>query len=90
VSVTYLPPPPPSTREPARVAFAVPRKVGTAVVRNRLRRQVRSHLDARARTAEGVTSGAYLVALAPGAAAAGRDQVLSDLDACLDRLDRRR
>ena len=85
VSVIYLPAPPPSTHEPPRVAFAVPRKVGTAVVRNRLRRQVRSHLGARA----GMPSGAYLVALAPGAASKGRDQVLSDLDACLDRLDRR-
>jgi ribonuclease P protein component len=89
VSVTYLPASPPTTGEPARVAFAIPRKVGTAVVRNRLRRQVRNHLDARAREGTAMTSGAYLVAIAPGAASVGRDQMLADLDACVRRLDRR-
>ena len=40
VSVTYLPATATTVVEPPRIAFAVPRKVGTAVVRNRLRRQV--------------------------------------------------
>ena len=39
-----LAPSPLTGDEPPRVAFAVSRKVGTAVVRNRLRRQVRAYL----------------------------------------------
>jgi ribonuclease P protein component len=86
VSVTYLPATAATAAEPPRIAFAVPRKVGTAVVRNRLRRQVRAHLATNAAAQGTLAPGAYLVALRPGAGDHGRDQLLAELDRCLDRL----
>jgi ribonuclease P protein component len=52
---------------PPRLACAVSRKVGGAVVRNRLRRQMRAIFEDLARD-PGVATGAYLVSLAPAAA----------------------
>jgi len=49
------------------VAFAISRKVGPAVVRNRLRRRLRDELAGLAR-ADRLPAGAYLVGLAPEAA----------------------
>jgi ribonuclease P protein component len=86
VAVTYLPASGPTDVEPPRIAFAVPRKVGTAVVRNRLRRQVKAHLASVAGDRGRLASGAYLVALRPGASEIGRDQLLADVDRCVDRL----
>ena len=61
--------PRPGSDRPA-VAYAISRKVGTAVVRNRLRRQLR--VAASAASAAGVLeSGSYLVVV--GASAAGTD-----------------
>ena len=54
---------PGSASEPPRVAFAIGRKVGGAVVRNRLRRRLRAiatELD--------LAPGAYLISAAPAAA----------------------
>jgi ribonuclease P protein component len=48
---------------PPRVAFAIGRKVGGAVVRNRLRRQLRAALAAR-----DLAPGDYLLGLTPAAA----------------------
>jgi ribonuclease P protein component len=82
--VTYLDDP---TARPPRVAFAVPRKVGPAVVRNRLRRCIRARLAQRARDPErGLPAGAYLVSI--GASGAGLDgPAAADLvERCLDRL----
>jgi len=50
---------------PPRVAFAVGRKVGGAVVRNRLRRRLRAIL---AELATSLRPGAYLISAAPAAA----------------------
>ena len=86
VSVTYLPATATTAAEPPRIAFAVPRKVGTAVVRNRLRRQVRAHLATDVAAQGTLAPGAYLVALGPGAGDHGRDELLAELDRCLDRL----
>jgi ribonuclease P protein component len=58
--------PPPRDRARPRVAFAVPRRVGKAVVRNRLRRRLRA-VFAEADAAR-APAGAYLVAVRPGAA----------------------
>lgn len=49
-----------------RVAFAIPRRVGPAVVRNRVRRQLRAVLD-RLRDERALPDGAYLVVVRPGA-----------------------
>ena len=62
VAVTALPDPPGAETRP-RLAFAVGKGVGPAVVRNRLRRQVRAHV----RTLD-LRAGAYLVNLSPPAA----------------------
>lgn len=49
----------------ARVAYVVPRSVGTAVVRNRVRRRLRAMI-ASLGPAEGLEPALYLVGAAPG------------------------
>ena len=61
VTVTWLPGTP---GEPPRLAFAIGTKVGSAVVRNRLRRRIRSIL---AEAAGSLPPGTYLVGAGPGA-----------------------
>jgi ribonuclease P protein component len=51
-----------------RVAYAIGRKVGPAVVRNRLRRRLRAAVRDLDRSAGGLPTGAYLVSLRPEAA----------------------
>jgi ribonuclease P protein component len=71
ITVTYAGDPPPTGPTPApaavmaRVAFAVPRRVGNAVMRNRVRRRLRA-IFAEAGP-DRVPAGAYLVAVRPGA-----------------------
>ena len=69
------------------MAFAVSRAVGTAVVRNRLRRQLRAYLsEVRAQDPGRLPSGAWLFAIQPSAASAEREVFLRDVDSCLERL----
>ena len=75
----YLPAPPPSR---ARFAWAVSRKVGGAVVRNRLRRRLREAVEALAR-ADQVPPGAYLVSVAPEAAALPYEELKENVAATL-------
>ncbi|MBU3701716.1 MAG: ribonuclease P protein component [Acidimicrobiia bacterium] len=85
VSMTVLLPSP-AASEPPRLAFAVPRSVGPAVVRNRLRRRVRAHLSGvRGSNPERFPSGAWLVALSPAAATMAAADLLADVDRCLER-----
>lgn len=56
------------------------------MVRNRLRRQVKAHLASAAGAQPRLASGAYLVAIRPGAGELDRSQLLLDVDRCLDRL----
>ena len=51
-----------------RVAYGVGRKVGPAVVRNRIRRRLRSAAREIDRERNGLPSGAYLVTVRPDAA----------------------
>lgn len=79
--------PSPTAPEPPRLAFAVPRSVGPAVVRNRLRRRVRAHLSqVRHSRPERFPSGVWLVALSPAAAAVSAVDLLADVDRCLERV----
>jgi ribonuclease P protein component len=84
--MTHLPATGADVTEPPRVAFAIPRKVGGAVVRNRLRRQVRGHLERRHAGPAPLPPGALLVALRPGAAEVAPAALRDDVDRCLDRL----
>ena len=61
VRVQFLPAP--DTQQSRQVAFAVPRKVGTAVERNRVRRRLRAVV---AETAAEIPAGAYLVGIDQG------------------------
>jgi ribonuclease P protein component len=66
----------------ARVAFAVSRKVGPAVVRNRLRRRLRAIWRESA-----PATGDYLILTSPGAAALGFEDLQATVRRALQRLD---
>jgi len=83
VTVTFASTPAGAPVEPPRVGFALSRKVGSAVVRNRLRRQIQAHLRSISAT---MNSGVYLFSIKPGSAEIDRDTLLDDVDACLARL----
>jgi ribonuclease P protein component len=87
VSVTFAASLDAPVDEPPRLAFAIPRKVGSAVVRNTIRRRVRGHLIERQRIdGFSLASGAYLLAFRPGAAEESRESLLASVDRCLDRV----
>lgn len=67
--------------EPPRVAFALGRRVGSAVVRNQLRRRLRGCLrDAAPR----LPPGAYLIGASPDAASLSYEDLRMTLDRALD------
>ena len=82
--VTWLPEP--DAEAPPRVAFAVGRRVGPAVARNRLRRQLRALT---ADLAPELASGAYLVAYrgAPGATSVELRRLVLDAATAAGALD---
>jgi ribonuclease P protein component len=61
VTVLFLPEPGAGATGDVRVAYAVRRRVGTAVDRNRVRRRLRAALRGVDRESGGLSSGAYLV-----------------------------
>jgi ribonuclease P protein component len=67
---------------PARVAFAIGRPVGSAVVRNKLRRRLRA--ACREHATEFVTGHSYLVGATPKAASASYDDLDTMLQALLE------
>lgn len=66
-----------------RVAYAIGRPVGTAVVRNRLRRRLRAAVRELDASAGGLPAGAYLVRPRPDAAPRPYDELRTDLGAAL-------
>lgn len=79
--VTFLPT---TGREPPRVAFAIGKRSGGAVVRNRIRRRLRGALHALVREDhEALGSGAWLVSASPGAATVPAGELLRDLTAAV-------
>lgn len=66
-----------------RVAYAIGRKVGPAVVRNRLRRRLRAAVRDLDRSRGGLPSGAYLISLRPEAARRSYRELHRDLDHAL-------
>jgi ribonuclease P protein component len=77
ISMTFLPGDP---AVPPRVAYAVGRRVGPAVVRNRVRRRLRA--AAQARRADLQPGGAYLFSASPAAATVP----FAEIDAAMGRL----
>ncbi|CAN5582308.1 hypothetical protein BH20ACT2_BH20ACT2_18450 [soil metagenome] len=71
---------------PPRVAFAVGRVVGGAVVRNRLRRRLRT-VVAELAADPGLRSGAYLVGAGPAAVALPYEQLKASVARTLSELD---
>ena len=62
-----------------RIGYAIPRTIGPAVVRNRIRRRLRAILDDLDRSADRVPAGHFLIRVAPGAA----DSSFRDLEQAL-------
>ncbi|HLN16379.1 MAG TPA: ribonuclease P protein component [Acidimicrobiales bacterium] len=77
--VAYVPPRGPDAAFP-QVAYAVGRRCGNAVVRNRLRRRLRAAV---AETAPDLVPGAYLVTCGPEAADLGWPELAAGLRAAL-------
>lgn len=65
------------------VAFAIGRRTGTAVVRNRIRRRLRAALDEMARSGT-IPAGAAIISAGPGAAGAPFAVLRRDLGRALD------
>jgi ribonuclease P protein component len=72
-------------RAPARVAFAIGRRTGSAVTRNRIRRRLRMIFADAAGAAE-LPPGAYLVGVRHGAASASFAQLQTDVTTVLSKL----
>ena len=73
-----------SSDDPPRVAYAVGRKVGNAVTRNRVRRQLRAAMRANAGLLRG--GWAYLVQARPGATTSSASELSDTLRAILSRI----
>ena len=69
-----------------RVAYAIPRLVGPAVVRNRIRRRLRSILVEIERSSTGMPTGDYLVRVRPEASGATYDELRRCLIDAVDTL----
>lgn len=76
---------PESAGDPVRVAYAIGRAVGGAVVRNRLRRRLRAVVGDLDRTGA-IPPGLYLVGAASSAAGAPVSTLRRDLTGALDRV----
>ena len=76
---------PPGTNTPPRVAFALGRALGPAVVRNRVRRRLRDGLR-RASSASTLPAGWYLFGATPAAAERSFVELTFDLDQLLSRV----
>ena len=72
-----------------RVAYAIPKPVGSAVVRNRVRRRLRSILAGIDRSPRPLPSGDYLVHVRPGAADSSFDELRRHLIEAIDELSDR-
>ncbi|MDP9451983.1 MAG: ribonuclease P protein component [Actinomycetota bacterium] len=80
LTLTWLPGP---ETEPPRVAYAIGRAVGSAVVRNRTRRRLRALV---AEQAGELTPGAYLIGVFPAAASATSATLRASLHAAAARV----
>lgn len=70
---------------PLRVAFSVPRRVGPAVVRNRLRRQLRAIIDGMVK-ADSFPGGTYMIVVRPEARGSRFDDLKTWLNRAIERM----
>lgn len=82
ISVTWVPGP---DHEPPKVAFAIGRKVGSAVVRNRLRRRLRGAFVELAAAGD-VRPGAYLITTGVAAAGLSYEELKTNVRTALEAL----
>jgi ribonuclease P protein component len=88
LSLSFLPDPV-GRGDPPRVAFAIPTRVGPAVVRNRIRRRIRSVLRTLVVTApSSVPQGAYLFSVRPGAQTRTYEELSNDVQQALSKVQR--
>lgn len=81
---------PADRRDPPRVAFAVGRKVGNAVARNRVRRRLRELLRRQVASDPGsLPSGRYLVGAGPAAAELSFEELGAVVEELLQRMNDR-
>lgn len=73
-----------SPAPPVRLAFAIGRAIGPAVVRNRLRRRLRAIVAACAAEPGGVPAGAYLFIARPGLATVDFAELRSRVTTVID------
>jgi ribonuclease P protein component len=78
----------PGDEHPPQVAFAIPRRIGGAVVRNRCRRRIRPLLAAHA-AAGRLRPGVYLVQLSAPVDDLPASELAFEVDRLLDALDAR-
>ena len=69
-----------------RVAYAIPRTVGSAVVRNRIRRRLRAIIVDLDRRMQGIPTGDYLVRVSPGASKLSYDEMKRYLTEAIDSI----
>jgi len=86
LSVVFLAEDPTGT---PRVAYAITKRVGSAVVRNRIRRRLRATFDAQAALGR-VPVGALLVSVGAETVRRTPDELRNDVVRLLDALDARR
>ena len=72
-----------------RIAYAIPKLVGSAVVRNRVRRQLRSILMGIDRSPRALPPGDYLVRVRPGVVDSSFDELRRYLIEAIDELSDR-
>ncbi|MXW58528.1 MAG: ribonuclease P protein component [Acidimicrobiia bacterium] len=74
----------------ARVAYAVPRQLGSAVIRNKIRRRLREAVRELDReTPSGLAAGLYLIGTRRGIGRSNFADLRFSLAACLSELDRK-
>ncbi len=83
LTLTWVPRP---SGEPPQVAYAIGRVVGSAVVRNRVRRRLRCALR---QLGGELPPGAYLLGVSPAAATATADALRGDLESVVAALRQR-
>lgn len=76
-----------ATEAPLRVAYAIPRKVGSAVVRNTIRRRIRGLLDERRASGLPLPTGAMLFIVFPSARDLTHQDLREQVTDVLDKLE---